>query len=223
MSTSGLAALLPLPVVAPLVGAVAAPLAARLSGRLAVVIGTASLLVSTVVLALFVPDVFGGRPLTHFMGHWTPVGGAALGVAFSADAWGLTYALAAAAVGTVLLVYTLSEQGDLGPKELGGLASLFLLLDAGLIGVALTADLINLFVWFEVAALASYGLTAFSLERPRALEAAFKILVLTTLAGFAVFLGAALLYANHGATNFGQLHDALGGHLRPADTVALGL
>jgi len=224
VSHAGLASLLPLPVVAPLLGAVAAPLAARLSGRLAVVVGAAALATSTMVLARLAPDVYRGEQLTHFMGHWTPVGGAALGVAFSADAWGLTYALAASAVGAVLLVYTLSEQGDLGRRELGGLASLFLLLDAALIGVALTADVINLFVWFEVAALASYALTAFFLERPRALEAAFKILVLTTLAGFAVFLGAALLYANHGATNFGQLHLALAaGGVRAPDTVALGL
>ncbi|HEY0400051.1 MAG TPA: proton-conducting transporter membrane subunit [Acidimicrobiia bacterium] len=223
MSTPGLASLLPLPVVFPLIGAVVAPLAARLSGRVALVVGTAALVASTVVLALLAPDVYGGRPLTHFMGHWVPVGGAALGVAFSADAWGLTYALAASAVGAVLLVYTLSEQGGLGDRELGGLAALFLLLDAGLIGVALTADLINLFVWFEVAALASYALTAFFLERPRALEAAFKILVLTTLAGFAIFLGAALLYSNHGATNFGQLHDALAGQFGTPDRVALGL
>ncbi|MDQ1565866.1 MAG: hypothetical protein QOF96_746, partial [Actinomycetota bacterium] len=187
MSTPGLASLLPLPVAFPLIGAVVAPLAARLSGRVALVVGAAALVASTVVLALLAPDVYGGRPLTHFMGHWVPVGGAALGVAFSADAWGLTYALAASAVGAVLLVYTLSEEGGLGDRELGGLAALFLLLDAGLIGVALTADLINLFVWFEVAALASYGLTGFFLERPLALEAAFKILLLTTIAGFAVF------------------------------------
>ncbi|HVW33897.1 MAG TPA: proton-conducting transporter membrane subunit, partial [Acidimicrobiia bacterium] len=223
MTTAGLASLLPLPVVAPLLGAVAAPLVARLSGRLALVAGTTALAVSTAVLALLAPDVYRGEALTHFMGHWGPVGGVALGVAFSADAWGLTYALAAAGVGAVLLVYTLSEQSDLGDRELGGLAALFLLLEAGLIGVALTADMINLFVWFEVAALASYALTAFFLERPLALEAAFKILVLTTIAGFAVFLGAALLYANHGATNFGQLHAALAGRPTSPDRIALGL
>ena len=92
------------------------------------------------------------------------------------------------------------------------------LLLAALIGGALTADLFNLFVWFEVAALASYGLTGFFLERPIAPEAAFKVLVLTTLASFAVFIGAGLLYARHGALSFAQLHDALRGQLGTADT-----
>ena len=146
-----------------------------------------------------------------------------LGIAFAAEPFGLLFALAAAIVGAVLLLYTLSELGGLGRRELGGYACLFQLLLAALIGGALTADLFNLFVWFEVAALASYGLTGFFLERPIALEAAFKVLVLTTLASFAIFIGAGLLYARHGALNFAQLHDSLRGHAGPADLVALGL
>ena len=112
----------------------------------------------------------------------TPVHGRALGIALAADPFGLIFALTSAVIGAVLLLYTLSELGSLGPRELGGYACLFQLVVAALIGAALTADLINLFVWFEVAALASYGLTAFLLERPIALEAGFKILALTTLA-----------------------------------------
>ncbi|MBV9593931.1 MAG: Fe-S-binding domain-containing protein, partial [Actinobacteria bacterium] len=106
----------------------------------------------------------------------------------------------------------------------GGLACLSQLLLAALIGVALTADSINLFVWYQVAALASFGLTGFFLERPIALEAAFKMVVLTTIGGFAVFIGAAMLYSRTGALNLGQLHDALSGRaLNSAELVALTL
>jgi len=97
------------------------------------------------------------------------------------------------------------------------------LLLAALIGSALTADTINLFVWFEVAALASYGLTGFFLERPIALEATFKMLVLTSIAGFAVFVGSAMLYSEHGALNFGQLANALNGHITATDLLAVSL
>jgi multicomponent Na+:H+ antiporter subunit D len=47
--------------------------------------------------------------------------------------------------------------------------------------------------------------------------------VLTTIAGFGVFIGAGLLYSGHGALNFAQLHDALAAHASTADLVALGL
>ncbi|HEY1618441.1 MAG TPA: proton-conducting transporter membrane subunit [Streptosporangiaceae bacterium] len=223
MTIPALASLLPLPVAIPLTGAVTAPLLARLSRRLPVIVSVVALAASAAILLLEAPTVFGGRIIAHYMGHWTPVNGHVLGVAFAADPFGLLVALAAAVIGAILLLYTLSELGGLGPRELGGYACLFQLLLAAVIGAALTADLFNLFVWFEVAALASYGLAGFFLERPIALEAAFKLLVLTTLASFAVFIGAGLEYAQHGALNFAQLQGALRGHVGVPDTIALGL
>ena len=223
MSAAALASLLPLPVAIPLAGAVAAPLLARASAKLPVIVSVLALAASAALLVAEAPTVFGGRMLVHYMGHWTPVHGHALGIAFAADPFGLLFALAVAIIGAVLLLYTLSELGGLGHRELGGYACLFQLLLAALIGAALTADLFDLFVWFEVAALASYGLTGFFLERPIALEAAFKILVLTTFASFAIFIGAGLLYARHGALNFGQLHTALHHSVTRSDAIAFGL
>jgi multicomponent Na+:H+ antiporter subunit D len=223
MSSQALASLLPLPVALPLAGAVAAPLLARLHRRLAVIVGLIALGGSSVILLLQAPSIFRGLIRAHYLGLWTPIHGRALGIALAADPFGLIFALTSAVIGAVLLLYTLSELGGLGPRELGGYACLFQLVVAALIGAALTADLINLFVWFEVAALASYGLTAFLLERPIALEAGFKILALTTLASFAVFLGAGLLYAVNGALNYAQLHQALARHLSTPDVIALGL
>lgn len=223
MTAAGLEALLPLPVAIPIAGGAASPVLARISRRLPLITSVACLSASTLILALMAPDVYRGRILVHFMGHLVPVEGHALGIAFTADPFGLTYALAVAGIGALLLLYTLSELRGLARRELGGYACLFQLLLAALIGSALTGDIINLFVWFEVAALSSYGLTGFFLERPIALEAAFKILMLTTLAGFAIFVGAGLLYANHGALNLGQLHGDLATGVRTADLAALGL
>jgi multicomponent Na+:H+ antiporter subunit D len=223
MTIPALASLLPLPVAIPLTGAVTAPLLARVSRRLTVIVSLFALAGSAGLLLAEAPTVFGGTIIAHYLGHWTPVNGHILGVAFAADPFGLLVALAAAVIGAILLLYTLSELGGLGPRELGGYACLFQLLIAAVIGAALTADLFNLFVWFEVAALSSYGLAGFFLERPIALEAAFKVLVLTTLASFAVFIGAGLEYAQHGALNFAQLQQALRGHVGTPDAIALGL
>jgi multicomponent Na+:H+ antiporter subunit D len=223
MTIPALASLLPLPVAIPLTGAVTAPLLARVSRRLPVIVSLIALAASAGILLTAAPTVFGGRIITHYLGHWTPVNGHVLGIAFAADPFGLLVALAAAIIGAILLLYTLSELGGLGRRELGGYACLFQMLIAAVIGAALTADMINLFVWFEVAALSSYGLAGFFLERPLALEAAFKVLVLTTLASFSIFIGAGLEYAQHGALSFAQLHLALAGHFGTPDAVALGL
>ena len=217
--------LLPLPVVCPIVGAILAPLLSKLHRRLPLVIGIGALVASVALLCVVAAEVYSGSGsvVAHYFSNEKPVHGAALGIAFAADPFGLTFALLSAAVGLLLLAWLLSELGDIGPRELGFLACLSQLLLAALIGAALTADTINMFVWFEVAALASYGLTGFFLERPSALEAAFKVMVLTSTAGFLVFVGSAMLYTTDGALNLGQLTRALPPHLGRAEVVALAL
>lgn len=223
LSNAALGSLLPLAVAIPICGAVASPLLARWHRHASLIGCQLGMAGALVVLIIAAPRVFSGTVLVHYMGNWQPVHGAALGIAFAADPFGMLCALAIAGIGLLLLTYTLSELGGLGERELGGFACLYQLLLAALIGAALTGDLFNLFVWFQVAALSSYGLTGFFLERPIALEAAFKILVLTTIAGFAVFLGAGLLYSQTGALNLGQLHAALEVPAGVLDAVALGL
>jgi multicomponent Na+:H+ antiporter subunit D len=198
---------------------------ARIHHRLPLIVGLAALLGALGVLIAISTQVYAGNGavITHFFSNQRPRHGQALGIAFAADPFGMTFALLTAAIGALLLLSALSELGDLGARELGGLACLTQLLLAALIGAALTADLVNLFVWFEVAALASYGLTGFFLERPIALEAAFKNLVLTSMAGFAVFAGAAMLYATSGALNLGQLHTAVPHPPTQAQLVAIAM
>lgn len=223
MSSLSVSSLLPLPVAIPITGAVLAPLAARISKRLAFTICTVATAGSAAILVVVAHSVLPGHEITHFLGNWAPFSGKELGDTFAADPFGVTFALTVATIGCLLLVYSLSELGGLAKREMGGYACLFQLLLAALIGSALTGDLVNLFVWFEVAALASYGLTGFFLERPIALEAAFKVLVLTNLASFGVFIGAAIIYSDHGALNFGQIQNALHAHAQEADLVALGI
>lgn len=217
--------LMPLAVVIPLGGAAISPLVARLHRRLPLIVGTLSMTGSAAVLVLVARSVYAGNGafVVHYFSNEHPIGGKALGIAFAADPFGTAFAGLTAALGLLLFVSLQSELGDLGPRELGGLAALTQLLLAALIAAALTADSINLFVWFEVAALASYGLTGFFLERPIAVEAAFKNLVLTSIAGFAVFVAAGMLYSAYGALNFGQLHDALRGRVHAPALIALAL
>jgi multicomponent Na+:H+ antiporter subunit D len=219
------ASVLPVAVVVPLGGATLSLLGARVHRRVPLVVGVAAMLASVGILSWAAASVYpdNGSVLVHFFSNVKPEQGKSLGIAFAADPFGMTFALLTAALGLLLLVSLQSEFGHIGKRELGGLAALTQLLLAALIAASLTADSVNLFVWFEVAALASYGLTGFFLERPVAVEAAFKILVLTSIAGFAVFIGAGVLYSEHGALNFGQLHNALAGRVDRPALLALAL
>ncbi|MGI5240855.1 complex I subunit 5 family protein [Dactylosporangium sp. CA-139066] len=204
---------LPLAVLVPIAGGVLAPLLARWSARLALAVAVLASAASGVVLAL------AGRTGPTYLGGWGPV----IGIEYVADRFGFTVALAASVVGTLALLATLSGMQELGRRELGGYACLSLLLIAAVIAAALTADLLHLFVWFEVAGLASYALTGFFLERPHALEATFKIIVLTSIAGFFIFIGTALLYQAHAVVNLPQLQRAFAARPSVLDAAAVAL
>src|SRR5205085_12543176 len=94
MSTSDIAALLPLSIAAPIEGAIIAPLAGRISRRLPIAICLVSLAGSAASLLAAAPRVYRGEVIAHYLGHWTPVGGASLGIAVAADPFGLSFALA---------------------------------------------------------------------------------------------------------------------------------
>src|SRR5690348_12800796 len=103
MTTAGVASLLPLPVVIPIGGAAAAPLLARIHRRLPLIVSTIALLSATAVLAVIASRVYQGDGfvVSHFFGHWGPVNGRALGIAFAVDPFGLSFALLSAALGTL--------------------------------------------------------------------------------------------------------------------------
>lgn len=82
--------------------------------------------------------------------------------------------------------------------------SLYLLMIAGMYGVILTGDLFNLFVFLEIASIASYALVAFGVEAEE-LEASFKYLVLGGVSSTIILFGIALLYAVTGTLNMADI------------------
>ncbi len=101
--------------------------------------------------------------------------------------------------------------------------SLFLFMVAGMNGVVLTADFFNLFVFMEIASIASYALVGFGCEHEE-LEASFKYAVLGSVASTFVLLGVGLIYGVAGTLNMAHVATkiAAGGMTLPL-TFALAL
>src|SRR4030042_1262268 len=89
--------------------------------------------------------------------------------------------------------------------------TLFLLMVAGMNGVVVTGDIFNLFVFLEIASVASYALVAFGTERHE-LEAAFKYAVMSTVGSLFVLLGIALLYSFTSTLNMADMARILKEH-----------
>jgi multicomponent Na+:H+ antiporter subunit D len=71
--------------------------------------------------------------------------------------------------------------------------ALFCLMITGMNGVVLSGDIFNLYVFLEMAAISSYALVAFEIEKDK-LEASYKYQVLGCLSSFFILLNIALLY-----------------------------
>ncbi len=86
--------------------------------------------------------------------------------------------------------------------------TLFLLMLGGMNGVIITGDMFNLFVFLEIAAVASYALVAFGTERQE-LEAAFKYAIMGTVGSSFILLGIAFLYGYTSTLNMADMGSIL--------------
>jgi multicomponent Na+:H+ antiporter subunit D len=172
----------------------------------------ASLGVAGMSIALAFYTALNG-PVVHWMGGWTPHHGLAIGISFSVDPMGAGLAAFIAVLVFAATMYT--WQGfDLVGTLFHSLLMAFL---AAMCGYALTGDLFNMFVWFELMTAAAIALTAHKIEEAEAIEGAINLAVTNTIAGFMVLLGIALIYGRTDALNLAQLGQVLA--QRPADAL----
>ena len=82
--------------------------------------------------------------------------------------------------------------------------TLFFLMLTGMNGIIVTGDLFNLFVFLEIASIASYALVAFGTEAEE-LEASFKYAVMGSVASSFIFVGIAFLYGFTSTLNMADM------------------
>ena len=181
-----------LAVVLPLLGAFVLPLTAHTGLRwLGSILGPALLAGSA--LLLFAAWSGFEAPYAIALGGFAPP----LGITFYIDVLALLFALAVALV--TLLLWPGGKDDTSIRRQ-----SLTLLLAGALSGLALSGDLFNLYVFYELAAVASYGLVAGSGSAP-AFVAAFRYLLISALGSVIALIGIALVYFNTGTLNLAHL------------------
>lgn len=137
-------------------------------------------------------------PVAMTMGNWLPP----FGISFVADTMSVSFALAASFVTLIVLIYF---QAEIVPREVRhGFYPLVLLLLAGVTGAFLTGDLFNLYVWFEVMLIASFGLLIIG-GRKMQLDAAIKYGFLNFLATTFFLVGLGYMYGLIGTLNMADI------------------
>src|SRR6185503_16504555 len=150
--------------------------------------------------------------LVTWLGGWNPrPGGIAVGIDLAVDPFGAALALLAAVLVTAALVFAWHFFEAVGPT----FHALILVFLGALIGLALTGDLFNMFVFFELMSVSAYALTAYRIERAASLQGALTFAVTNSVGAVMILFGIALLYGRTGALNLAQVGEALAS--RPSD------
>ncbi len=201
---SGVAWMLPIPVLLPLLGAGLTLVVGR-RPRLQQLIALAVLSATTAVAAVLAVAANAG-PVVLDVGSWS----APIGVTLVADRLAALMLVVSQIVTLAVLVYSLAQ--NLADDHPGAPISVyfptFLILSAGVSDAFLTGDLFNLYVGFEILLAASFVLITLGGTHGRV--RAGSVYVVVSLVSSAIFLGGiGLVYAATGTVNMAQLAERL--------------
>jgi multicomponent Na+:H+ antiporter subunit D len=82
--------------------------------------------------------------------------------------------------------------------------TLLCLLTIGLMGISLTGDIFNLYVFMEITSIASYALIAFPMKK-MSVEGSIKYLIIGSLSSSVILIGIIMLYGLTGTLNMADL------------------
>jgi len=187
-----------------LVPLIAAPVCALLPGRLLPWLLTALAVLAAAVISAFVLPETIGTTLSYQFGNWPPP----IGIEYRVDAVNAFLALLISTIGLVIVPWMRQSVNREVPERQGPFYALFLLALAGLMGIVLTGDAFNVFVFLEISSLSTYALVAHGARRG-ALLSAFRYLIMGTLGATFYLIGVGLLYIMTGTLNMADLAERI--------------
>ncbi|MFA6267328.1 MAG: monovalent cation/H+ antiporter subunit D family protein, partial [Pseudolabrys sp.] len=193
-----------LQVVVPLIAAVLAGFIG--SGRLA--------FAWTLVVSWILPLIAGGLmwrvlssgPISYHIGGWAPP----WGIEYHVDLLNAFVLMLITSVGAVIAPYAArSVAREIAEDKQAWFYCMYLLNLTGLLGITVTGDAFNAFVFLEISSLSTYVLIALGRDR-RALVASFQYLIMGTIGATFYIIGVGLLYLLTGSLNMVDIAARLG-------------
>jgi multicomponent Na+:H+ antiporter subunit D len=145
-------------------------------------------------------------PISYHIGGWEPP----WGIEYRVDALNGFILVLVASIGAVIIpVAWRSVSFEIAEGRLAWFYCTYLLCLAGLLGIAITGDAFNAFVFLEISSLASYVLIALGYDR-RALLAAYQYLIMGTIGATFYVIGVGFIYLLTGSLNLADVAARLG-------------
>ncbi len=143
--------------------------------------------------------------ISYEMGGWAPP----WGIEYRIDAVNAFVSLIVSVIGVAVMFYAgKSVKHELPEHKQTLFYVAYLLCLAGLLGIVITGDVFNLFVFLEISSLSTYILVSLGSDR-RALTAAFQYLIMGTIGATFILIGIGLMYVMTGTLNMLDLAQRL--------------
>ena len=195
-----------LPILQVVVPLIAAPLMVVLRrGVLAWLLAVAVSWSALAVAAALFLEVAGGGFVSYWIGSWPPP----YGIEYRIDIVNAFLALLVSLIASVVIVYSkASVDAEIAHERHYLFYAMYSLCLAGLLGITVTGDAFNLFVFLEISSLSSYVLIALGRDR-RALMASYQYLILGTIGATCYIIGVGLIYLETGTLNLADIASRL--------------
>ena len=193
-----------LQIVVPLLSAPLCMLLARrrLAYALSLVVCWTAFAISIMLLG----QVLEGGVISYRLGGWAPP----WGIEYRVDLVNAYVLLIVAAIGALVITYASpSVAREIGAGRETLFYTAYLLCLAGLLGVTITGDAFNIFVFLEISSLSSYILISIGKDR-RALTASFQYLIFGTIGATFFLIGVGLIYQATGSLNIADMANRVG-------------
>jgi multicomponent Na+:H+ antiporter subunit D len=153
-----------------------------------------------ITVALLV-TVLNTGPISYALGGWAPP----YGIEYRIDIVNAFVLLIVSVINALVTIYARDSVASEIPAERVYLFyTIYQLNFTGLLGIAITGDAFNIFVFLEISSLSSYVLVSLGKDR-RALTAAFRYLIMGTIGATFFVIGVGLLYVMTGTLNLADL------------------
>lgn len=170
-----------------------------ISYGIALVASWASFAMSVLLLMM----VLESGTISFAMGGWAPP----WGIEYRIDSVNAYVLLIVSAIGAVVITYARpSVAYEIDSERRYLFYTAYLLCLSGLLGVTITGDAFNVFVFLEISSLSSYVLISLGRDR-KALTAAYRYLIFGTIGATFYLIGVGLLYQATGTLNMADLAD----------------
>ncbi|HPQ44930.1 MAG TPA: monovalent cation/H+ antiporter subunit D family protein [Syntrophales bacterium] len=190
-------------VVVSLMSAIATPLIGWLRKDLCYLWVILSLLFTTFCSVLVLNTVIHQGTIHYYLGSWLPP----WGIEYVVDHLNAMMLVLITGASLLVAIYSRKSLEIELPDRTIYFYTLFLLQVTGFVGIVITGDVFNLYVFLEIASLSGYALIATGEEG--APLAAFRYLILGTVGACFYLLGVGYLYMVTGSLNMADLADIL--------------